>query len=394
MGDEVIRMLVKAIEDYTKWAETMRDQKRRPMEMSYHHILMDFVMFAINRDMTWEELFTLDTLEAFSSYSRFKKVTPALIGLCSYLYNHRRIDHPLETPRSQRKDPIPLPELYEEFLHRESLGIGLGHLRAIRRMLEVFHAYLENNCIELSALTIEDLDTFMASFKVSRTTRRTYRHNLRSFLTYLYHEKKLLRFDLASLLVGAPEFNRKKPPKFLRPQEVKQLFSSLNLSIPRGIRTYAMVHLAYSLGLRPIEISKISLDDISFTQALLTIRERKSKNPLTLPLPEKTLKGIAAYVLKARAETHLRHLFLTCHRPYRPLNRGGVACEIRRAMRKAGLSSSSYWLRHTYAQNLLHLGRSIYEIKEMMGHTNIQSTQRYLSIDTDQMRKVLFDETL
>jgi len=62
-------------------------------------------------------------------------------------------------------------------------------------------------------------------------------------------------------------------------------------------------------------------------------------------------------------------------------------------MKDAGLSSSAYWLRHTYAQNLLKIGRSIYEIKEMLGHQNIQSSQRYLYIDTTLMRKVLFDET-
>ena len=63
-------------------------------------------------------------------------------------------------------------------------------------------------------------------------------------------------------------------------------------------------------------------------------------------------------------------------------------------MKEAGLSSSAYWLRHTYAQSLLTIGRSIFEIKEMLGHQNIQSSQTYLHIDTQLMRKVLFDETL
>ncbi len=63
-------------------------------------------------------------------------------------------------------------------------------------------------------------------------------------------------------------------------------------------------------------------------------------------------------------------------------------------MKQAGLPSSAYWLRHTYAQNLLHLGQSIYEVKEMMGHQNIQSTHRYLHINTELMRKVLFHEEL
>ena len=63
-------------------------------------------------------------------------------------------------------------------------------------------------------------------------------------------------------------------------------------------------------------------------------------------------------------------------------------------MRTAGLKSTAYWLRHTYAQNLLESGVSIFEIKEMMGHDRIQSTKRYLSIHIKMMREVLFDETL
>jgi len=62
-------------------------------------------------------------------------------------------------------------------------------------------------------------------------------------------------------------------------------------------------------------------------------------------------------------------------------------------MRKANLPSSAYWLRHTYAQNLLQAGASIFEIKQMMGHDKIQTTQRYLHIYTQLMREVLFDET-
>jgi site-specific recombinase XerD len=63
-------------------------------------------------------------------------------------------------------------------------------------------------------------------------------------------------------------------------------------------------------------------------------------------------------------------------------------------MKKAGLDASGYWLRHTYAQSLLKMGRSIYEIKEMLGHECIESTGVYLHIHTELMRKVLFNESL
>ena len=63
-------------------------------------------------------------------------------------------------------------------------------------------------------------------------------------------------------------------------------------------------------------------------------------------------------------------------------------------MRAKGLSSSAYWLRHSYAQNLLESGASVFEIKEMLGHDDIESTQKYLRVHIKLMAKVLFDETL
>jgi site-specific recombinase XerD len=63
-------------------------------------------------------------------------------------------------------------------------------------------------------------------------------------------------------------------------------------------------------------------------------------------------------------------------------------------MHQAGLQASAYWLRHTYAQNLLEAGTSIYEMKEMLGHDMIDSTKKYLHIHIKLMREVLFDESL
>ena len=286
-----------------------------------------------------------------------------------------------------------LPDIYEQYLRylEHTREISRRQISSVKRMLVFLNDYLENHHLSLAVLKIEHLDVFMGKFKVAKATLRIYRSLLRGFLKYLY-EKEVIRQDLAPLLVGPPLFAHKKPPKFLRPQEVQKLFSSLKLATSVDIRTYALIHLAYSLGLRPIEISRLTLDHISFTMGELTIKERKTKEPTILPLPKRTVQAIAAYVFKARPKTDLRILFLT--HSGSPLRPERVAGTMKKAMEKAGLSSSSYWLRHTYAQNLLGMGRSIYEIKEMMGHQNIQSTQRYLYIDTERKRKVLFNETL
>jgi len=289
-----------------------------------------------------------------------------------------------------------LPDIYEQyFLYLEQTrDISQSQVSSIRRVLVSLHDYLENHKLSLAGLKIEHLDAFMGEFKVAKTTRRVYRSLLRGFLKYLYAERKVIKKDLAPLLIGPPVFAQIKPPKFLRSQEVKRLFSSLKLSTSVDIRTYAMIHLAYSLGLRPKEISRITLDHVSFTRGELTIKERKTTTPTILPLPKQTLRAIAAYVFKARPKTAYRQIFVTYYRPHSPVRPGTVAGAIGKAMKKGGLSSSAYWLRHTYAQNLLAMGRTIYEIKEMMGHHNIQCTQRYLYIDTERMRKVLFNETL
>jgi site-specific recombinase XerD len=200
--------------------------------------------------------------------------------------------------------------------------------------------------------------------------------------------------NLAPLIVGAPRFSKAKPPNFLRPCELKRLFAGLKLSSASDLRTYAMVHLAYTLGLRPCEISSIRLDDIFFKDAELCIRTRKNNKPTRLPVPEETIKAIAAYLVGGRPKSKHRRMFLTLQPPFRPMSQNTVTQAINGCMKKNGIPLSAYCLRHTYAQNLLEAGLSIYEIKEMMGHDSIESTKQYLHVHIKLMRGVLFDETL
>jgi site-specific recombinase XerD len=392
VADEDIRMLLQAILDYFGWLKVIEEPRGRQIRKRYAQILIEFIIFSVHKDIVWKDMFTFDTFREFRKYSRLQNASYAIISLSGYLHEKGRISQPMEIPNYQVK----LPDIYEQYLLylEQTKEFSDGHIRGTRRVLASFHHYLESHKITLPALKIKDLDAFVAEFKVSQTTRRIYRYHLQGFLKYLYYERRILKTDLAPMLVGPPLFSQSKPPKFLRPQEVRKLFASLKLSTPTDVRTYAMVHLAYTLGLRPVEISTITLDDISFQKGELTLRYRKANNPITLPLPDQTIKAIAAYVLKVRPKSPCREIFLSFFTPYRPISPAAVIHHISKAMKEAGLPSTAYWLRHSYAQSLLHTGRSIYEIKEMLGHENIQSTHRYLYIDTELMRKVLFNETL
>ncbi|MFQ5976229.1 MAG: hypothetical protein ACE5J5_07945, partial [Candidatus Hydrothermarchaeales archaeon] len=243
MGDKDSKMLSEAIQDYLDWIKLMEEHRGKPTSLGYRQILIDFLIFAIKKEIAWEEMFTLDTLETFGAYSGFKNAPRAIIALSEYLFTHGRIDQPII---KVLKPKAPLPDIYEQYLLYQEQGLKASshHLRNVRRLMVCFHRYLEKHSITLCNISIDHLDAFMAAFKVTDATRRVYRYFLRGFLKYLYYEKGMLKKDFAPLLVGPRLFDQHKPPKFLRPEEVEKLFSSLKLSTPSDIRTYAMVHLA------------------------------------------------------------------------------------------------------------------------------------------------------
>lgn len=357
---------------------------------TYRNELNHFFIFIIRKQIGWNDIFTLNTLKDFQKSKQDSG--SGVRGLWQYLFEQKRIQQPIDPPHRKLPDP------YEDYLlyYYQTRKVSSIKLARIRRVLCAFHDYLEGHNIKLASIRIEQIDAFLAQFfaPFSPVTRQTYRSYLRGFLKYLYNPRRIIRKDLAPLVVGARQFDQSKPPKFLRPHEMQRLFDSFELSSFKNLRNYALVHLSYGLGLRPDEISRITLDDISFAQSELTIKTRKNDRPVKLPLPENTIKAVAAYIIGARPKSSHRRLFLNLVAPHRPVSATSVGQHITACIRKAGLPGTAYWLRHTYAQNLLEAGASIYEIKEMMGHTTINSSEKYLHVHITLMRRVIFYEDL
>ena len=149
----------------------------------------------------------------------------------------RTTRQPLRKPNCQ----ISLPDIYEQYLsyHEQSRQVPHRQIKCIRRVLVPFHEYLERSKIRLSSLTIERLDAFLAEFTepFAPATGGIYRGYLRGFLSYLYHERQILKRDLGPMLIAAPMFSQAKPPKFLRPHEVQRLFDSLEICSAKELRT-------------------------------------------------------------------------------------------------------------------------------------------------------------
>lgn len=356
----------------------------------YDRVLKPFVRFVLERKLSWDEIFTVRTLSLFQTVTGRPYEVP-IRGLASYLFDQEMIQYPLG--KLDRR----IPEIFASYVkyYRQTQKPGRTQFKILYRLLTVLHQHLDAAAIEVDDLNIEHLDTFLAGFNAPLATgsRRLYRTYLRGFLSWLYRQG-IIKRNLAPLLVGPRIYGNAKPPKYLRPIEIRRLFDAADTDTPTGLRTYAMLHLAFGLGLRPGEVSRIELDDIHFADGELAIKERKNGQPVMLPLSDDTLKAIVAYVVGGRPACKHRALFLNHSKPHAPILSNTVSRYIGELMRKAGLQASAYWLRHTYAQNLLESGVSVFEIKEMMGHDRIESSRRYLHVHVKLMREVILNETV
>jgi site-specific recombinase XerD len=340
--------------------------------------------------MDWETVFSKETMAGFGRECRLVQFEPPIRGLARYLYKNKRLAKSMDTKE------VVLPEVYQRYLEyfQKTCQVCRLLVSNTRRVLFLFSQWMTKEKIELRGFEIEHADRFQAevSNRYGAKNREHHRYVLRGLFRWL-HGQKIIRRDLAPLVVGPPQYAQAIPPKFLRPRELQKLFAR-HPQTPTEKRAWAMLHLGCFLGLRPKEISLIRLDDIDFSRQEIVLPQRKAANPICMALPMSVIKAIAEYIIDTRPETNQREIFLRLRPPFAPVSGQLVGKNISQWMRQSGVEATAYHLRHTYALNLLKAGASVFEIKEMLGHDGIQATSRYLSIQTDMMREVLFHETI
>ena len=111
MTERTEAQLEEAIRDYLAWIRSPK-LKHTTTRITYEDGLSDFVLFVRNKQIDWNDLFTLDTLKEFGKYCTLRNASHAIRGLSGYLFCHGRIPQPLPMPHCQ----IDLPDIYEEYL--------------------------------------------------------------------------------------------------------------------------------------------------------------------------------------------------------------------------------------------------------------------------------------
>jgi len=186
----------------------------------------------------------------------------------------------------------------------------------------------------------------------------------------------------------------KRLPKVLSKAEVERLLEMPDLSKPFGIRDKAMLEVLYGTGLRVSELVSLDLENVCCSSGYLRCLGKGDKERI-VPLGSIGIYYVQRYIQEARSKFVKRAndaVFLN-QRGER-LTRQGCWKIIKKYVRAANIREqvTPHTLRHTFATHLLQNGADLRSVQEMLGHSDISTTQIYTHITPGKLREV-YDNT-
>ena len=210
---------------------------------------------------------------------------------------------------------------------------------------------------------------------------------LKSFFHYLVGEGRITEDPTADFKLPK---KAKHLPKALTMGEAVRLISSVRGKDSLSLRNAAILELMYATGMRASEIISLNVADINFSVAFVRCMGKGSKERV-VPVGQAALNALKEYVEKGRPQLLKREneaLFLD--RPGGRITRQGLWVIIKKYVKKSGLKSltSPHTLRHTFATHLLEKGADLRSVQEMLGHSDISTTQIYTSVSRERLKKM------
>lgn len=190
-------------------------------------------------------------------------------------------------------------------------------------------------------------------------------------------------------------FHTKKFPKALAVEEVILLLESEDAIEPRSLRNRAMLEILYAGALRVSELCSLCWVDFSERSYVLKVSGKGSKERL-VPISERAAEWLGRYrdqVWPLWAATlpkrHEGRVFISSHK--RPLSRMAVWKILHQAAVRVGLNAHPHMLRHSLATHLLQGGADVRFVQAMLGHSSLDTTERYLKISDQELHRVFKD---
>jgi len=213
--------------------------------------------------------------------------------------------------------------------------------------------------------------------------------SIRIFHRFLAAES-LTKDDPASL-IDAPKM-LKSLPEHLSLKEIEALLKAPNLKKPGGVRDHACLELLYASGIRASELVNLKVGDVNQELGILKVMGKGRKERI-VPFGSKAAESIKRYCAEVRPKWTSKNqseqaLFVS--RFGKKMSRVALWGIVRSTARKARISKNLYphIFRHSFATHLLEGGADLRVLQEMLGHSDVSTTQIYTHVDKARLKRI------
>lgn len=260
-----------------------------------------------------------------------------------------------------------------------------------RRDLNKVKGYLEaqgiDNIQEVSAKILNDYVDDMKANRFSAATISRNIASLKAFYHFMYQEG-MVKEDVAEQL-HAPKIE-KKMPEILTTDEVVRLLDQPMGDSPKEIRDKAMLELLYATGIRVTELITLKTKDVNLQMGFIICRDASKER--VIPFGNQAKSALIRYLEGTRtamiADKNSEYLFANCSG--QPMSRQGFWKLIKFYAKKAGITAdiTPHTLRHSFAAHLVENGADLRSVQEMLGHSDISTTQIYAQMSHSRIKEV------
>jgi len=263
-------------------------------------------------------------------------------------------------------------------------------ISSYRRDLDSFFAFLKEKNDSWEEIQDHQVRGFVAQERRRGLSARSIQRalsSIRSFFNYLLDEEVVETNPAAN--ISSPK-SAQLLPKALDTDLVKRLLDFK----PQGdieIRDKAMVELLYSSGLRLSELCSLNMDSISVKERSCRVVGKGNKTR-DLPVGEKAIQSLRDWLLVRKKISSDTNKALFLNKNGKRISTRSVQLRLERLSKKRGLPMvNPHMLRHSFASHILESSGDLRAVQEMLGHSDIGTTQIYTKLDFQHLSKV-YDE--
>ena len=287
-----------------------------------------------------------------------------------------------------------MKELIDSFLDYLSVERGLSKntVLAYRQDLNIYLDFMiERKITALSKVAKNDIVEFMLHQKdkgISPTSISRRLAAIRMFHRFLSRER-VLKSD-PTTLIDSPKL-WKKIPDTLSLNEIEALIAQPDVRSYQGVRDKAILETLYATGMRVSESTNLKTNNVNLDIGFLRCIGKGNKERI-IPLGKKAIHSINRYLEFSRPhflkQKTSEYLFIS--RSGAKLSRQSVWKLIKRYALEAKIKKSIkvHTIRHSFATHLLERGADLRSVQEMLGHSNISTTQIYTHIDKERLKTI------